>query len=85
MTNNIDLQQTEFRELDYFVIQGSFTPEALEITYIDPALQSEDAGTMTTLALNIEEDIEATAILRQVQESLNWLVIHATQKIRDAQ
>lgn len=85
MSDRIKLEESEFKELDYFVLQGQFTPEAVEVTYIDPRYQADDAGIVTTIAMNIEEDPEAIAILRQAQESLNWLVIHATQKIRDAQ
>lgn len=85
MTKDIDLQNTEYGELDYFVINAQFTPEALELSYIDPKFQTEEAGIVTTIAMTLEEEPEAAAILRQVQEGLNWLVITATQKIRDAQ
>ena len=86
MTDNdpISLQGTQFADLDYFIVQASFAPDGMEITFMEEQFTSEDAAVVTTVGAQLNDDPALNEVMRVVQENLNIAVVRAYQIIRDS-
>lgn len=71
--------------LDYFVMQAAFSPEAVELSFVEEATTSEEAAIVTTIAIAMdEEDLLLQKNFRQIQDLLNEMVVRGYQIVRDS-